>query len=284
MSLSLPITIVDVFAEQQMAGNQLAVVHEAGCLTDAQMLAIARETNFSETTFVTQADASSATVRIFTPSGELSFAGHPTIGTAWTLTGGVGSTVLNLGVGPVAVEFNANIGWMRPPEVALQDGLSKTESARLVGLDERDLAADLPVTHAQIGPRFLLVPVNSLAALRDVTIDPVAWAPFIADAAELHSIFVFTRQAYSSDADYAARMFFNDGGVREDAATGSANTAFAAYLQANLGNVGSVIVEQGFEMHRPSRLYLEVNESIRVGGKVQLVVRGEIFIDPDSVR
>ena len=95
----------------------------------------------------------------------------------------------------------------------------------------------------------------------------------------LQSIFIYTPQAYADDADYAARMIFDAGGLREDPATGSANTAFAAYLRRHLGELGSVVVEQGFEINRPSRIYLQVGEEIQVGGKVQPVLEGKILVE-----
>ena len=104
-----PLTIVDVFAEQRLEGNQLAVVHDAAGLSDTEMQAIAREMNFSETTFVTSVSESFASVRIFTPAWELPFAGHPTLGTAWVLTDGVGEITLGLGVGHIPVAFQDDI-------------------------------------------------------------------------------------------------------------------------------------------------------------------------------
>ena len=110
-------SIVDVFAESRYAGNQLAVIEEAAELTSSAMQLIAREMNFSETTFVTARSTKVATVRIFTPAEELPFAGHPTLGTAWVLTGGRGGLVLDLKAGRVPVRFDGDIGWLTPPPV-----------------------------------------------------------------------------------------------------------------------------------------------------------------------
>ena len=115
----MELTIVDVFAERPLAGNQLAVVADAGSLTDEAMQDIAREMNFSETTFVTSEADERANVRIFTPAWELPFAGHPTLGTAWVLSGGVGEYTLDLEAGAVPVEFTDGVGWMTPPPVTL---------------------------------------------------------------------------------------------------------------------------------------------------------------------
>ncbi|MCZ6710218.1 MAG: PhzF family phenazine biosynthesis isomerase, partial [Gammaproteobacteria bacterium] len=116
----MKLTIVDVFAESRYSGNQLAVVEDCGGLDSKRMQDIAREMNFSETTFVVSQTDERARVRIFTPETELPFAGHPTLGTAWVLTGGEGAYILDLDVGPVAVRFADGLGWISPPAVTLK--------------------------------------------------------------------------------------------------------------------------------------------------------------------
>ncbi len=279
MSMSvLPVSVLDVFAETPLAGNQLAVVVEAAELTDEQMLAIAREMNFSETTFVTQHRDGRATVRIFTPNRELPFAGHPTLGTAWQLTGGEGEITLDLEVGPVTVRFDQGIGWLQPPPVTFTDALPLAELAALVGLPEDALRTDLPLSFADIGPQFVLIPVRDLAALKALQVDVQVRHRLLAAGHAVQSIFVFADEAYSDDADFAVRMIFDAGGLREDPATGSANAAFAAYLYRERGALGDVVVEQGFEINRPSRLYLKVGAQQQVGGKVQPVLSGQITV------
>ena len=277
MTRNLPITIIDVFAEQPLAGNQLAVVRDAAGLTDVQMQDIAREMNFSETTFVTAQQAGAADVRIFTPGAELPFAGHPTVGTAWQLSGGTGSITLNLAAGPVAVEFEDGVGWMTPPEVTFSGTLDNETAAELVGLSAEELGP-LPVEFAQVGPQFVLVPVRTLASLKRARFDADKRAALIDAGHPAKSVFLFTDEAYDPQAQYASRMFFDAASIREDPATGSANTAFAAYLRKHLGPVGAVVVDQGVEMLRPSRLYLDIGPVIRVGGKVQPVLSGEISV------
>ena len=279
MSLGLPISVLDVFAERPMAGNQLAVVHQAAALSDAQMQAIALEMNFSETTFVTQQNDGRATVRIFTPVHELPFAGHPTIGTAWELTGGEGEIVLDLALGPVTVQFADGIGWMQPPQVTFGGTLATEEAAALIGLTVDALASDLPAAFAEVGPQFVLIPVRDLAGLKAVRVDPVVRRRLLAAGRNVQSVFVFTADSYTADADFAARMIFDAGGLREDPATGSANAAFAAYLRKYRGEIGDVVVEQGLEIGRPSRLYLQVRSDLKVGGKVQRVLHGELLVD-----
>ncbi len=278
MARTYPITIVDVFAEAKLAGNQLAIVDEADTLSGEEMQAIALETNYSETTFVIARSPERATVRIFTPAWELPFAGHPTVGTAWHLCAGAGSITLDLPVGPVGVEFVDGIGWMTPPEVTFNGDLDRETAARLINLPVASLASDFPVTLAEVGPRFVLIPVHGLDALRSARLNGDLHAELLAEGLGVQCVFVFSAEAYGPDADFASRMFFDSAGIREDPATGSANTAFAAYLRRERGALGGVVVDQGVEMNRPSRLYLDVGETLRVGGKVQPVIRGTLTL------
>ena len=273
-----PISIIDVFAETRLAGNQLAVVHDASSLSDAEMQSIALETNYSETTFITARSDGRATVRIFTPAFELPFAGHPTVGTAWELTGGEGSITLDLAVGPVNVTFADGIGWMTPPEVVFTGSLDKATAAQLVGLEEDAFAQDLPIELAEVGPKFVLLPVKDLASLKAADLQSGLHRKMLAEGVGVQCVFLFTSEAYGPDADYATRMFFDSAGKREDPATGSANSAFAAYLRRHLGEIGDVVVDQGVEINRASRLYLKVAPQLQVGGKVQPVIRGELTI------
>lgn len=273
-----PFSIVDVFAERPLAGNQLAVVHNAADLSDAQMQAIALETNYSETTFVLARSPGRAKVRIFTPVFELPFAGHPVIGTAWELTEGQEGIVLELPVGDVGVMFDQGIGWMTPPPVVLGDEFDRTKAAQLVGLDASQLDSNMPVQLAQVGPDFVLIPVADLAALKTVRLNADLHTALLAQGHPVQSVFVFTSQAYGPDADYASRMFVALPGVREDPATGSANTAFAAYLRHHKGLLGEVVVDQGVEINRPSRLYLRVAQTIEVGGKVHRFAGGTLSL------
>lgn len=269
----MQLTIVDVFAEARYEGNQLAVVQDAATLDAATMQALAREMNFSETTFVTDRRTGRATVRIFTPDRELPFAGHPTLGTAWVLSGGRGEIVLALEAGDVPVRFEAGIGWLEPPPVQFGEAVEPHRAAALLGLDPADLDPSLPPRIITCGPTFPMVGVASLEALRRVRVDLTVQRELGIPGFP----FAVCRGSYSDDAHFAARMQFFDGtGMREDPATGSANAAFAAYLR-ELGEPGSAIVEQGFEIQRPSRIYLEIGERLAVGGRVQPVAEGRLL-------
>jgi trans-2,3-dihydro-3-hydroxyanthranilate isomerase len=265
----LKLWIVDVFAERPCEGNQLAVVESGSALDTAAMQRIAREMNFSETTFVTTVDETGADVRIFTPHEELPFAGHPTLGTAWVLGRDVGRSRLRLLAGNVDVELDGNMAWMEPPLPDLREPIPADVAARLIGAVPD---ADWPARRVHSGAEYCLVPVPSLAALRSIRPDLDAVRKLSPGGA----LFTVCREAYSDDADFAVRMHFFDGiGMREDPATGSANSAFAAYLR-ELGSLGDFVVEQGFEIGRPSRLYLGIGATLRVGGRVQLIVEGQL--------
>ncbi len=273
----MELTIVDVFAEQPLAGNQLAVVRDCDGLSDESMQRIAREMNFSETTFVIREGAGEADVRIFTPDSELPFAGHPTVGTAWVLAAGEGTIGLNLAAGTVPVSFESGIGWMTPPAVQLGAAGDPAEAAALVGLPVEALEPAWPVRFAEVGPRFLLIGLKDLASLRAARLDAARHQTYAEPGRSNLCVFVFTAESYGPEADYASRMFFESGGsLREDPATGSANTAFAAYLRDLNGGSFDVVVDQGVEMLRPSRLYLRIRDgaATRVGGRTQLVSRG----------
>jgi trans-2,3-dihydro-3-hydroxyanthranilate isomerase len=271
--------IVDVFAEARYQGNQLAVVRDCAGLSGEEMQSIAREMNFSETTFVIAERPSRAKVRIFTPAYELPFAGHPTVGTAWVLGHEGARYTLELGAGDVEVSFDraTGIAWMTPPTPALGERFAADRAARLLGLTSADLLENLPAQFVSIGPQFLFVGVRDLQTLQRARLDVPYYHTCLAEGLPFHGVFLFAPQAYSADADYAARMFFEAAGVREDPATGSANSGLAAYLRLHLGRSIGVIVEQGFEINRPSRLYLRADaRDLRVGGRVQAIAEGRI--------
>jgi trans-2,3-dihydro-3-hydroxyanthranilate isomerase len=266
-------SIVDVFAETPFGGNPLAVVRDAAHLGTATMQAIAREMNLSETTFVTAVAQDRATVRIFTPHEELPFAGHPTLGTAWVLSGGNRPFTLALRAGDVSVRFANGCAWMTPPHATFGATVTARVAARSIGLNESDLDTSIAPCYVTCGPKFLLIRVKTLAALKRVRVeretldalDPGAYP------------FSVCHETYSPDADFAARMHFFDGsGMREDPATGSACAAFAASL-GSYGATGSFVVEQGFEIARPARIYLRVGATNEVGGRVRPVAEGRLL-------
>ena len=280
--------IVDVFAEQKYAGNQLAVVRGAWGLPDEALQDIASEMNYSETAFVLSEEGSDGyDVRIFTPAHEVPFAGHPTLGTAFVikeeiLREPVRRLVLNLEAGRIPVEFG-EVLWMRQLPPTLGERLDPARVAPILGLAERDLDARYPVQKVSTGLPAIVVPLEDLDALRRCRFDQARYRE-LTDARE--NVYAFCPEAHDGDAGHlSARMFAEDLGVPEDAATGSAAGCLAAYLVEHryLGDGPvDVRVEQGYEIGRPSLLYLRAQRKgaeteVRVGGKVQMVAWGELL-------
>ncbi len=281
--------VVDVFAEAKFGGNPLAVVLGAETLDPASMQAIAREFNLSETTFVGAAEADGGwEVRIFTPAAELPFAGHPTLGTAWVLRAehALGDqVVLQLGVGPVRVEFSGEedeeLAWLHAPTPTLGRAHARADAAALLGLDPTDLDPTLPVQEASAGISFLMIPLAGLAALRRARLDPARRDRF-RDAGLTGGVYLFCRESHEPGRELASRMLFEAGGVREDPATGSASVCLGGYLlHHRVFGAGTldVRVEQGYEIQRPSlirvrgRMEQDVPH-VAVGGRVIPVARG----------
>jgi trans-2,3-dihydro-3-hydroxyanthranilate isomerase len=263
-------SIVDVFAEAPLQGNQLAVFEAAGELDAKRMQSIAREMNFSETTFVTERTAHRAAVRIFTPCEELPFAGHPTLGTAHVLADGRDNFVLALGAGDVPVRFDHGLAWMTPPSATFGDALRPGVAAELIGQREEDLDPSHGSCLVDCGPKFVLIFVRSLDVLKRVR----AESEFVAADDKSYALFVVCEQGYAPGRMAARMLFFDGAAMREDPATGSANSALAFYLQAR-GRYGRFVVDQGVEIARPSRLYLDVGQTVAVGGKVCPVATGQ---------
>lgn len=268
--------ILDVFAPRRFAGNQLAVVRDAAALTDADMLAIARETNFSETTFVMD-EAAEPRVRIFTPGGEVPFAGHPTLGTAVLLMEGRTELTLRLNVGPMRVWREGDDFWMRQNPPTYGPGLDARAAARLLGLEVGDIAG--PVEVVSTGLPHAVVPLVSLAALRRAKLNDAAYADWVKES-EAKCLFPFALGSEGGAMTVTARQFAPFYGIVEDPATGSGNGCLAAYLSrhAVLGTrVVEATVSQGAQVGRPALVRIRADGArVEVGGQVQHVVRGTL--------
>jgi trans-2,3-dihydro-3-hydroxyanthranilate isomerase len=288
--------IVDVFAESKYAGNQLAVFCGAGVaeLSEAQMLLIAREINYSETTFIRSPDPRDGgyDVRIFTPKKELPFAGHPTLGTAFVLQQEiirekVDRVILNLAVGQIPVTFNyhnesADILWMRQNPPSFGQVLSAESLANVLNLEPDEIDANFPIQEVSTGVPFIIVPLKTLASLKKAQVNLDKYFQLV-DTIEAKEILIFCPETYSDLNDLSVRVFAHSLGIPEDPATGSANGCLAGYLVEyayyGSGNI-DVRVEQGYEIARPSLLLLQAakNEgeiAVLVGGKVVMVAKGE---------
>ena len=287
--------LVDVFARERYAGNQLAVVEDADSLDDGEMQAFAAEIGFSETTFGGGRSSDGWDVRIFTPEAEIPFAGHPTIGTAQVIReriaeGHPDSVVLDLDVGEIPVEVRGRDGeetlWMtqQPPEFGPE--LSPEALADVRSVDVADLDADPPVQVVSTGLPTIVVPLASRAALTDIELDRDAYRA-VTDGREAKNVLAFCREPRSGDTDLAVRVFAPFYGVPEDPATGSSNGCLAAYLLRHrvLGSDAiDVRVEQGYEMGRPSLVHLRARSTdggiqVEEGGSVVPVARGTLADD-----
>jgi len=295
--MGFPFYLVDVFAVTKYAGNQLAVVRNAAALSVKEMQNIAREMNYSETTFILSDDRVNEgyDVRIFSLDEELPFAGHPTLGTAFIiqqyLIGKMVDQVkLNLGVGQIPVTFGYTGGrpdilWMKQLAPIFGTSFEAEQVASALNIDQSMIDSRFPVQEVSTGLPFIIVPLVSLDAVRSCKIDRVGYLKLI-DLAEAKSIFVFCPETYQADNQINARMFDDYHGIAEDPATGSANGCLAAYLVKYRYFGDSKIdlrVEQGYEIGRPSLLMLKATEqndgpiSVEVGGKVFLVATGELI-------
>ncbi|NJP10003.1 MAG: PhzF family phenazine biosynthesis protein [Leptolyngbyaceae cyanobacterium RU_5_1] len=291
---SLPFYIVDVFAETKYAGNQLAVFTSAGALSTEQMQQIAKETNFSETTFILSPELRNGgyDVRIFTPGKELPFAGHPTLGTAFVLQQAViqqtvEHVVLNLKVGQIPVTLfyqNQAIDWlwMRQNPPVFGEILTAEAIAPVLGLDTSDVDTRFPIQEVSTGVPFIIVPLKTLEALQRIKVNRDRLVALV-EPLQATEIFVFCPETRNPANQFSARMFAPLLGIAEDPATGSANGCFAGYLaqHAYLGDGAvDVRVEQGYEIGRPSLLLLKAEKTdetidVSVGGKVIMVAKGE---------
>lgn len=293
--------ILDVFTNTPLAGNPLAVVHDSEGLDGARMQAIAREFNLSETVFVMPPDnpAHSAKVRIFTPTIELPFAGHPTVGTAIILarrrwgTGESGEqdglVVLEEEVGPVRVGVVLKNGaafaeFDIPQKPAALDGEIDTDlAAAALGLVPTEIGFENhKACRYTAGVDYDFVPVRDLAVLKRISVDTRTFDKAFVS----RSAFVYTRETMSTESAFHARMFAPSDGIAEDPATGSAVAAFAGVVRQfdqPLGGIHQYRIEQGHIMGRPSHINLEIDvqgglHAVRIGGGAVVVAEGVIDV------
>jgi len=291
-SEGIPFYIVDVFAEYKYSGNQLAVVVSGEKLTDSEMQRIAKEMNYSETTFITSIENSK--IRIFTPKVELPFAGHPTIGSAFIfqqefMKGKTKTMTLNLKIGqiPILFKYKGDLlseTWMEQKEPTFNGFFSPDLVAEVLGIKESDIDARFRIQGVSTGVPTIIVPLKSLDAIKRVKINKERYESLIRNT-QAKTILVFCPETYNKNNDLNVRFFADFYGVPEDPATGSANGCLAAYLvrQDYFGKKAIEIrVEQGYEIGRESLLLLKAEEKsgkyfIAVGGKVILVAKGTLY-------
>jgi trans-2,3-dihydro-3-hydroxyanthranilate isomerase len=275
---------VDVFTEVPFAGNQLCVVPDPPAdLSSELMQTIAKEIGFSETTFVTEIRPDGYRVRIFTPSEELPFAGHPTLGTAFTLAseGRITTPCIQTTVGgevPVDVDLETGFGWMTQFPPAFRDEFDDRELlATACGLHVQDLHPELPAQVVWTGLDWLMVPIRDEATLRRAERNESACTEVAGKSASA-GLYLF---AVRGDGDVMARMFDPYFGIGEDPATGSAAGPLGAYLSARglAGMPGRMVVAQGEMVGRPSFVHVDVSAAddamvVKVGGGVRGIGEG----------
>jgi trans-2,3-dihydro-3-hydroxyanthranilate isomerase len=283
----------DVFSSRPFEGNALAVFSDGRGLSDQQMQALAREMNLSETTFVLPGDAAAERergirVRIFTVQKELPFAGHPTLGTAFALRGstGVGEVALELNVGKVPVRFEEKPGQpvfgemtQKDPEFALIH--DRETVVRATSLRDGDIDPSLPIQTVSTGLTFTIVPLRGLDVMRRLQVDLASSTEYLQQSGGGSFFYFVTRETVDPAARLHARMLMYGG---EDPATGSAAGCSAAWMVAHGVALPDeqVLIEQGVEMLRPSRIFVRASHrdnrvvNVRVGGNVVEVLRGEV--------
>jgi trans-2,3-dihydro-3-hydroxyanthranilate isomerase len=298
--MSLRFSTLDVFTDRPFGGNPLAVFRDQPELPDAAMQAIAREFNLSETVFIVPPRDPRALrrLRIFTPMRELPFAGHPTIGASQVL--------VDAGIAPASGDFalELNVGLVpirvAPPFLQLTTARLPEQGppappvaklARAVGLEERDIVTDRDFPEAfSCGMPFLFIPVRDRSVLARARAESGPWNEAM-QGYWAKEVFVLCRDPELEGSHIRARMFAPEAGIVEDPATGGAAAALAGYLAKREPRATKTLrwrVEQGFEMGRPSLLYVEADQdgaaltAVRVGGTAVTISEGTLLRIPQA--
>ncbi|MGG0727816.1 PhzF family phenazine biosynthesis protein [Bacillus paramycoides] len=287
--------IVDVFSQGKYTGNQLAVFMEGHQISSEEMQSIAKEMNFAETAFIISGKRrdNGYDVRIFTPNEEIPYAGHPALGTAFVLRKEILqlttmiSVILHFQGGSAEVIFHNDNGvlWMNQNEPNFGSEIDKDIIANVLNINVSNIDCRYPVQEVSTGLPVIVVPLKSLAAVKEVNINKEKYFHLIENLAA-KGIMVFTSETYEEINDLNVRDFADYYGIPEDAATGSSNGCLAAYLlkYRYFGTEKiNMRVEQGYEINRPSLIHIqaEVVESktnVRVGGKVESIASGKWIV------
>ncbi|MBL1209848.1 PhzF family phenazine biosynthesis protein [Geminocystis sp. GBBB08] len=291
---------LDVFTNKPFNGNQLAVFPHGGELSSETMEKIAREFNFSETVFVFPPSNSQANfdVRIFTPAGEIPFAGHPTIGTAFLLaylgiidlTDKSTKIILHEGVGNVPVTIYCEYNEVVATELTVPnlpeffaDIPSKSALAEVLSLNETDFTDKYAPQAVSCGLPFLIIPLNSLSTLSKAKINLTAWEKTLSNHIAPHVYPCYQVNEFQ----WRVRMFAPSLNITEDPATGSAAAAFSAYLanyQPEINGNWQWLIEQGIEINRPSKIIAIASKKenkvkeIKVRGESVIITEGILII------
>jgi len=297
---------LDVFTQTPLAGNPLAVFPDAYGLNDAEMQALAREMNLSETTFVFPRDLATEArdgkkVRIFTVETELPFAGHPTLGTSLYLYASESNQkkpaemVLNLKAGKIPVRFTANsenaggdrvdgqiFGEMRQRDPEFGNPLSREDVARVIGIAVDEISSEWPIQPVSTGLTFTIVPFRNRQTLSDLKFSYIQAADFLKNSGA-NFFYFLSPDRREGRLEARARMFFYGG---EDPATGSAAGCAASWMvQHGVAKPDEqVVIRQGAECRRPSEMHVRATREgervtdVRVGGYAVEILRGTVVL------
>ena len=297
---------LDVFTQTPLSGNPLAIFPDARGLNDAEMQALAREMNLSETTFIFPRDAATEAregkkVRIFTVETELPFAGHPTLGTALYLYASESNQkrsveiTLDLKAGKIPVRFTANpendgrnrvdghvIGEMRQRDPEFGNPLSREEDARVIGIAVDEIPSEWPIQPVSTGLTFTIVPFRNRQTLSDLKFSYIQAAEFLKKTGANFFYFLCPERR-EGRLEARARMFFYGG---EDPATGSAAGCAVSWLVKHgiAKSDEQVLIRQGVECRRPSEMYVRATRegervsNVRVGGYAVEILRGTVML------
>ena len=284
---------VDVFSNKLFGGNPLAVFLNGEDFAEYQLQQVAKEMNLSETTFISPPSHPDADfdVRIFTPGKEIPFAGHPTLGTAFVLkhAGLIPTTknhlLLNFKSGLVSVYLQDDgIILMKTPKGKILKTFSNNkEVAESLGLKVNNIDPDLPIQTVTTGFPALLVPITTLESIKEMVVDLVLLKPLL-EQEKIDMVYPFTRQTFDQENSIHARGFAPFIGIPEDPGTGSVASALGFYLHEKNPKEKDFIIEQGYEIKRPSNIFVEIvvaegrTNEIRVGGRVRLVLKGTLYL------
>ena len=303
--MRIPYYIVDVFAENKYGGNQLAVfIDLENQLTDAHMQAMTREINFAESSFIKMQNGDNKfVVRIFTPEHEVPFAGHPSIGSAYVISKfilkeALPKIILELKHADISISIddtknlNDSVISMQQAQPEFREFFSPDEISKELKIPLSNIDLHLPIQEISTGLPYIIIPLKNLKAIENLNFTYADLQIFLekrlkyktnSSTGHSTSFFFFTSETYDKKNQFNARMrLLENDRLSEDAATGSANGCFLAYLLKHTSEKIVATVEQGFQMGRKSFLYLNgaVSENkydIHVGGKTQLVSEGFWF-------
>ena len=292
-----PFMQVDAFTTTPLGGNPCAIIFDADDLSDETRLAIAREMNLSETSFVVRSNVADFGARYFTPAEEIPLAGHPTIATVFALveagrlklTGDLTTISLELRVGPIRVDIESQHGVVKNIVMSQKKPrflrtYAPEEVLPVFGLTAGDALPNAPLQTVSTGTPQLMIPVRDLDVLRRSSLDIPRYVQLRARG-DFFSTHLFCLQGATGQGDTFARHFVTPPDLLEDPFTGSATGGMGAYLwHHGLIRQPTFIAEQGHWMHRPGQASVEVVgprddiENVKVGGSAVAVLRGELVL------